>query len=80
MKPSGGMLWILKIKPSTVRHICEFFTLSMVVHDFRHDGQVKDEIIWKHANDGIYSADGHHVEGSVSWLDSITLPPMDRMV
>ena len=71
--------WILKINPNTVisiRHISEFFTLWMLVHDFPLDDQAEDDITWKHANDGIYSAATAY---KALFLGS-TLSPMDRMV
>ena len=51
--------WIFKININTVvtgGHIREFFTLWMLVHDFSLDVQVEDGIIWKHANDRLYTA------------------------
>ena len=53
-----GSAWILKTNHNTVvtvGHIREFFTFWMLVHDFHLDEQAKDDIIWKHANDGIYT-------------------------
>ena len=71
--------WILKIKQGTtisVNHISEFFNLWMLLHDFRLDMQAEDDIIWKHANDGIYTASSAY---KAQFL-GLTLSPMDRMV
>lgn len=51
--------WILKINASTVvsvYHIRAFFTLWMLVHNFRPDEHFENDIVWKHTTDGLYSA------------------------
>ena len=71
--------WILKIKQGTtisVNHISEFFNLWMLLHDFHLDMQAEDDIIWKHANDGIYTASSAY---KAQFL-GLTLSPLDRMV
>ena len=71
--------WILKIKQGTtiyVNHISKFFNLWMLLHDFRLDMQAEDDIIWKHANDGIYTASSAY---KAQFL-GLTLSPLDRMV
>ena len=74
-----GNAWILKIKHDTaisVNHISEFFNLWMLVHDFHLDDQAEDNIIWKHASNGIYTASTAY---KAQFL-GLTLSPMDRMV
>ena len=54
-----GNAWILKISHIAVvfaAHIQEFFTLWMLLNDFHLHEQTEDTIVWKHANDGIYTA------------------------
>ncbi|KAM3309857.1 hypothetical protein ACQJBY_030885 [Aegilops geniculata] len=48
----------------------------MLVHDFHLDEQAEDNIIWKHANNGIYTASTAY---KAQFL-RMTLSPMDRMV
>ena len=74
-----GNAWILKINPNTVvtvGHIREFFALWMLVHDFHLDDQAEDDIIWKHVNDGIYSA----ATAYKAQFLGLILSPMDHMV
>ena len=40
----------------SVAHIRELFSLWALVHDFHLDDHVEDDIVWKHADDGQYSA------------------------
>ena len=74
-----GDAWILKIGRNTIvsgAHILQFFTLWMLVHDLHLDQQTDDDIIWKHANDGSYSA----ATAYKAQLLGLTLSPMDFMI
>ena len=54
-----GNAWMTHIKHDTivsVAHIRELFSLWALVHDFHLDDHVEDDIVWKHADDGQYSA------------------------
>uniref|UniRef100_A0A8R7TRE4 Reverse transcriptase zinc-binding domain-containing protein n=1 Tax=Triticum urartu TaxID=4572 RepID=A0A8R7TRE4_TRIUA len=71
--------WILKINRNTVisvAHICQFFTLWMLMHDLHLGTQTNDDIICKHANNGIYSA---AIASKAQFL-GLTLSSMDFMI
>ncbi|KAE8813105.1 Serine carboxypeptidase-like 18 [Hordeum vulgare] len=54
----NGNAWILKLNNNIVvssHFIRQFFTIWMLVHDLHLDEHSDDDIIWKHANDGVYS-------------------------
>lgn len=57
-------------------HIREFFFLWMFVHDFHLDEQIDDDIVWKHSNDGIYTASTAYK----AQFFGLTLSPMDLIV
>uniref|UniRef100_A0A453JIX7 Uncharacterized protein n=1 Tax=Aegilops tauschii subsp. strangulata TaxID=200361 RepID=A0A453JIX7_AEGTS len=48
----------------------------MLVHDLHLDQQTDDDIIWKHANDGSYSA----ATAYKAQFLGLTLSPMDFMI
>ena len=71
--------WILKIRPPTavsVEHIRQFFTLWMLLHEVHLDDHVEDDIIWKHATCGMYSAASAY---RARFLGMV-LSPMDQMI
>lgn len=73
----NGSAWILSINNNTVvsgDHIREFFTLWMLINDFHLDDHLKDDIVWKHANDGFYTASTAY---KAQFL-GMSLSPMDR--
>ncbi|KAI4991646.1 hypothetical protein ZWY2020_040032 [Hordeum vulgare] len=75
----AGNAWIFKIKHNTVvsiDHIREFFMIWTLLNDVQLQEQAEDVIIWKHANDGIYTADTAY---RVQFL-GMTLSPLDPMV
>lgn len=48
----------------------------MLLHNFHLDVQTEDDIVWKHANDGIYSAASAY---NAQFLGMV-LSPLDRKV
>uniref|UniRef100_A0A8R7QZD5 Reverse transcriptase zinc-binding domain-containing protein n=1 Tax=Triticum urartu TaxID=4572 RepID=A0A8R7QZD5_TRIUA len=74
-----GNAWILKISHNIVvsaAHIRQLFTLWMLVHDLHLDTQADNDIIWKHVNNGIYSA----ATAYKAQFLGLTLSPMDFMI
>uniref|UniRef100_A0A452XPG4 Uncharacterized protein n=1 Tax=Aegilops tauschii subsp. strangulata TaxID=200361 RepID=A0A452XPG4_AEGTS len=48
----------------------------MLLHDFHLDDEAEDNIVWKHSNDGNYSA----ATAYRAQFLGLTLSPLDRMV
>ena len=76
-----GNAWIFKINLNTdtdvsIAHIREFFTLWMLLNDVHLHEQTEDVIVWKHANDGIYTA----ATAYKAQFLGMTVSPLDRMV
>ena len=71
--------WILKIRSDTVvsvDHIREFFTLGMLLLDVILDEHSEDDIVWKHATNGQYSAASAYKAQFLGMVNS----PMEQMV
>lgn len=71
--------WILKIRSDTVvsiDHIREFFTLWMLLLDVILDEHSEDDIVWKHATNGQYSAAPAYKAQFLGMVNS----PMEQMV
>ncbi|KAE8781339.1 hypothetical protein D1007_45375 [Hordeum vulgare] len=71
--------WISKIGNDftvSAAHICQFFILWMLVSEVTLDNHMEDDIVWKQANDGVYSASTAY---KAQFL-GLTLSPMDLMV
>ena len=66
MDPQGQPDTIISIDQTR-----EFFTLWMLVHEFHLNEQIEDDIVWKHSNDGIYTASTAY---KAQFL-GLTLPP-----